>query len=336
MILLLLTLLLIDPGSRSAVDQPKTHMKRAEELLKEGKPIEAYQEAKTAVTEEPNNKKFRQKLAQIGQLASKVLETKARAKMETEPQAVRALLHEALECDPSNSSADQALTDFDAKVFDASTKSKQVRELLDSGRLTEAHVLLNSIARYNDLIPEIETVRQSAVSEEHISAAETMVSAGNMDQAIQEVVAADAVSVRPQYVLTKSASLRRQLSDYYLSQLSSDSANSPRELLKIAHSVNKATAIDPQNPRALKAKDQMVGSVHSALLSLNGVDRPDPALARVRLAQANLVEEELKDNQQLLSQRASLTSLSYPLVRLRLVVGPVVLPAKLDSQGLGF
>src|SRR5690349_11210266 len=99
-----------------AENQAKVHMKSAETLLKDGKPFEAYQEADAAVHLDPNNKKYREKLSQIGHAASQLAEAKARERMGSDPQDARTWLEAALRYDGSNLSASQALSILELQV----------------------------------------------------------------------------------------------------------------------------------------------------------------------------------------------------------------------------
>ena len=133
----LLAFVLLGMYSFPAENQAKAHMKSAETLLKDGKPIEAYQEADAAVRLEPNNKKYREKLTQISRAASQLAEAKARERMGSDPQDARTWLEAALRYDPSNLSASKTLSALELLISEISKKADQVRELLDSGKLFE-------------------------------------------------------------------------------------------------------------------------------------------------------------------------------------------------------
>ena len=58
MIPFLLAFFLLSPPGFPSQNEAKTHIQTAENLLKDGKPIEAYREADLAVWLEPKNKKY--------------------------------------------------------------------------------------------------------------------------------------------------------------------------------------------------------------------------------------------------------------------------------------
>jgi S1-C subfamily serine protease len=328
----LLALLLFSPSSFPADDHAKARMKNAENLMKEGKPVEAYEEANLAVTIEPSNKKYHEKLAEIGQAASRVVEAQAREKLKTDPQSVRALLQDALRYDPSNIGATQALRTFDAQLIDVSGKAQQARRFLDEGKLAEAQTLLDSIAPYRMLVPAIDVLQQSAASERHVDAAEAMWNGGNPDATLRELKTAESVSIEPQYVSTKSDALRKKLSDYYLEQVSSKPALTPRDLLNQAYSVNRAIEIYPANPQASKMKDNVTRAIETLLPDSSLASRTTPSAARVSLAQVSLLQEETKDDPKLALQKSSLTSLAYPLLHMKVIVNtPNGCDSKLDK-----
>lgn len=285
-------------------------MKNAENFLKAGKPLDAYEEANIAATIEPTNKKYAEKLKKIGEAASKFVEAQARAKMETDPNAYQSLLREALRYDPSNVSAKSALNAFSARIKEVQEKADGAILLLDSGKLTEVETILNSIASFRDAVPTIDVVQKAAASVKHLNTAEAMWNSGKADLAFHELKSGENPPVHMQYVTTKADVLRKKMSDYYLSEVPT-ALTTPKELVDAMHSVNRAVEIDPANPQASKLKDR-IADTFSDLLPNSGVStRPTATSARVSLAEIDLVEEELKNNAKLSLQKASLQSIAY-------------------------
>jgi S1-C subfamily serine protease len=316
----LLALLLLSSSASPADSQAKAHMKSAQNLLNANRPVEAYQEATAAVNLEPNNKKYHEKLVQIGQAASKLLEAQARDKMKTDPTAVRALLQDAVRYDPSNTSAAQELNAFNMQLIEVFGKTQQVKILLDAGKLVDAQTILDSIAPYAALVPAVDVVRKSAAAEEHVNRAEAFWNSRNILSAFQELQAAESVSIRPQYVSVEADSLRKKLSGYYLEKIPSGPAKTPREVISAAHSVNQAIEVYPTNSDALNIRDHVVDSLDHIFPNLNGSEQLTATAARVGLAEASLIEEELQNNPRLASQKASFSAFAYPLIRMRLIV----------------
>lgn len=320
MIPFLLALLLLSPSAPPADSQAKAHMKSAQELLNASKPVEAYQEATAAVNLEPNNKKYREKLIQIGQAASRFVEGQAREKMTTDPTPVRALLQDAIRYDPSNSSAVQELNAFDMKLIEVFSKTQEVNSLLDAGKLVDAETILDSIALYASLVPAIDVARKSAGAEERVNHAEALWNSGNMESAFLELQSAESVSVRPQYVSVEASSLRKKLSDFYLEKVPAGPAKTPGEVISAAHSVNQAMEVSPTSSEAINIRDHIVDSLDHIFPNLGESKRPTATVARVGLAEVSLIEEALRDNPKLLLQKAAFSSFAYPLIRMRLIV----------------
>lgn len=332
MIPFLLFLLLLNSPHSPAEDHAKARMKNAENLLKAGKPLDAYEEANIAATIEPANKKYAEKLRKIGEAASKFVEAKAHANMETDPNAYRTLLREALRYDRSNVSAQNALNAFDARLKEVQEKAEGAILLLDSGKITEVEMILDSISSFRDAVPTIGVVQKAASSVKHVNTAEAMWNSGKADLAFHELKSAENPPVHLQYVATKSELLRKKMSEYYLREVPT-ALTTPKELVDAVHSVNRAVEIDPANPQASKLKDRIVDTF-SDLLPNRGVStRPTASSARVSLAEIDLVEEELKDNAKLSLQKASLQSIAYPLLRMKLnVSSPVGCDSTLDQK----
>src|ERR1700737_4556554 len=147
-------------------------MKNAENLLKAGKPLEAYEEANIAATIEPTNKKYAEKPMKIGEAASKFVEAQAHEKMETDPNGFQSLLREALRYDPSNASAKSALNAFNARLKEVQEKAERAILLLDLGKLTEVEAILDSTGSFRDAVPTIDVVQKAAVCVKHLNTAE--------------------------------------------------------------------------------------------------------------------------------------------------------------------
>src|ERR1700737_1068539 len=167
MIPFLLVFVLLTPSGFPPENQAKTHIKNAEALLKDGKPFEAYQEADAAVHLDPNNKKYHEKLNQIGRAASQMAEAKGREKMASDPQDARTWLQGALRYDPSNLSASQALSAFQLLLTEVSKKVQLAKSYLDAGKLSDAEILLSSIKLYRTVDPEIDSLEKGVASERH-------------------------------------------------------------------------------------------------------------------------------------------------------------------------
>ena len=307
-----------------AENQAKVHMKSAETLLKDGKPFEAYQEADAAVHLDPNNKKYREKLSQIGHAASQLAEAKARERMGSDPQDARTWLEAALRYDGSNLSASQALSILELQVSEASKKADQVKGLLDSGKLSEGEALLNSIANYKGAIPSIVSLQAGVTSERHLNTAETLWGSGHAEDAIRELSNAESSSTVPVYVKSKSEELRRKFSDYYVTQASAAPVKTPGELVTKAQLVNKAIEVNRTNPEALRMKTALADALGAMFPTEHGQglsSRPSAPRARVELEEVGFLEKEMKDDPNLLSQKTALNSLAYPLVRVKLNIG---------------
>lgn len=318
-------------------NQAKAHMKSAETLLKDGKAFEAYQEADAAVHLDPNNKKYREKLSQIGHSASQLAEAKARERMGTDPQDARTWLQAALRYDPSNLSASQTLSVLELQLNEASKKADQVRELLDSGKLSEGEALLNSIPNYmQGAVPSIVSLRAGISSESHLNTAETLWGAGHAEDAIRELSSAESSSTVPVYVKSKSEELRRKFSDYYVAQASAAPVNTPGELVTKAQLVKKAIDVNRANPEALRMKTTLADSLGTMFPTERGQglsSRPSAARARVELEQVAFLEKEMKDDPKVLLQKTALNSLAYPLMRVKLnITAPSGCGAALDGK----
>jgi hypothetical protein len=321
----LLAFVLLGTYSFPPGDNPaKAHMKSAETLLKEGKAFEAYQEAYAAVHLDPNNKKYREKLSQIGHAASQLAETKARERMGSDPQDARTWLQAALRYDASNLSASQALSALELQLNEASKKADQVKVLLDSGKLSEGETLLDSIVKYKGAVSSIVSLQAGIASERHLNTAETLWTSGQREDAVRELSTAESSSNVPLYVRSKSEELRKKFADYYVAQASEAPANTPGELLTKARLVNKAIDVNRANPQALKMKSTMadaLGTMFPADRGKGVSSRPSAAIARVRLEEVAFLEREMRDDPKLISQKTALNSLAYPLVRVKLNIG---------------
>ena len=305
-------------------NQAKNHIKNAETLLKNDKPFEAYQEAAAAVRLEPNNKKYHERLIQIGRAASQVAEAKAHEKMASDPQDARTWFEAAIRYDPSNRSASQALSAFELFLTEVSKKAQLVKEYLDAGKLPDAEKLLNSIKVYGNAIPEIDSLEKGVVAERHADTANALWGSGDTELAVRELITADSSSIVPLYVKTKSAELRKKFSDYYVAEASTAPASTPGELLSKAQLVNKAIEVSPANSEALKMRSAVVDDLGGMFPRDGSADdsvRPSARAARVQLEELLLLEKEVKDDPKLLLRKASLKSLAYPMIRVKLKVG---------------
>jgi tetratricopeptide (TPR) repeat protein len=336
MLAFLLVVVLLGTYRLPPENQAKTHIKSAETLLKEGKPFEAYEEADSAVRLDPNNKKYHEKLTQIGRAASQVAEAKAREKMGSDPQEARTWLKAALRYDPSSLSASQALSALELLISETSKKADRVKELLDAGKLSEGEALLNSIATYKSAIPAIASLQTAAASEWHINMAESLWGSGNVALAVRQLSAAESSSAIPLYVKTKSAELRKQFADYYVSKASTAAATTPGDLLTKVQFVNKAIEVSPANVEALTMKSAIADDLGRMFSSGGGRGvsvRPAATSARVQLEAVAFIEKEMKGDPKLLLQKAALSSLAYPLIRVKLNIGtPSGCSAILDGK----
>ncbi len=243
--------------------------------------------------------------------------------MASDPQNARTWLESALKYDPSNLSASQALSAFKLLLTEVSKKAELVKEYLDAGKLSDAEKLLNSIKLYRFAVPEIDFVEKGAVSERHADTADALWGSGNTELAVQELNSADSSTTVPLYVKTRSVEMRTKFSNYYVAKASSASATTLGELVTRAQALNKAIEINPSNPEALRMKSTVVDALGRMLPSEGGTPdsvRPSRSAARVSLEEVNLIERELKGEPKLSSQRAALSSLAYPVIRLKLAV----------------
>jgi hypothetical protein len=323
MISFALVFVLLSASSFPPENQAKTDMKNAEMLLKDGKPFEAYQEANVAVHLEPKNKKYYEKLLQIGRAASLLAEAKAREKMASDPQDARTWFEAALRYDPSNLSASQALSAFKLLLAEVSTKVQLGREYLDNGKLRDAEELLDSIKVYRNVVPEIASLEKGVVAERHAETADALWGSGSMELAVRELATIDSSSIAPLYVKTKSAEMRKKFSDYYVAEALTAPATTPGQLLAKAQVLNKAIEVNPPNPEALKMKSMVVDALGGMLpsdRSTSETTKLSPSAARVSLEELDLMEREVKDEPKLSLQKVALKSLAYPLVRVKLAV----------------
>jgi tetratricopeptide (TPR) repeat protein len=201
-------------------NQAKEHIAKAEALAKSGKFFEAYQEADAAVQLEPNNKKYNEKLLQIGRTASKAAEVKAAEKMTSDPQEARTWLQAALRYDPSNVTASQSLRAFELRLQNISQKVWRAKAFLDVGRLPDAEIILDSIASYKAVIPSIDGLQKTALSEKHLQNAESLWHSDNPEGAFRELSAAVSSESEALYVKKKSLELRKQFSEFYTAKAS--------------------------------------------------------------------------------------------------------------------
>jgi S1-C subfamily serine protease len=318
----LLFVLLSTPTPNVPADNDaKNHMKKAETLLKNGTPFEAFQEAISAVKLEPNNKKYQQKLSQIRRAASQMAESKAREKMPTDPQDAHTWLQTALQYDPSNLSASQALEALELQLAEVSKKAKIVEKYLDEGNLSNAVSLLDSIKIYKTTVPEIDSLEKGVASERHLNKADTLWASGSTELAVQELAMAVESSNDPLYVKSKREEMRKTFSDYFIAQASKVPVATPGELLIKAQALNKAIKINPANPEARAMEKTVAADLGGMLPSGPGVKssaRSSSPAARVSLEEVRLIEEEAKDEPTLSSQDTALNSIAYPLIRLKL------------------
>jgi hypothetical protein len=186
----------------------KNHIAKAEALAKNGKSFEAYPEADSAVHLDPNNKK----LLQIGRAASQAAEVKAAEKMTSDPQEARTWVQAALRYDPSNVSASQSLRSFELRLQDISQKVWRTKAYLDVGRLPDAEIILDSSTSYKAVIPSIDGLQKTALSEKHLQNSESLWHSGNPEGAFRELSAAESSESEALYVKKKSVELRKQFS----------------------------------------------------------------------------------------------------------------------------
>ena len=138
-------------------------------------------------------------------------------------------------------------------------------------------------------------------------------------------MAAESSPYVPIYAKAKASDLSRKISSFYVSKASAAPANTPAQLLQKAQLLNSAIAINPDNAEALRTRSALADSLGNMLLidpnGRNSTQRPAVA-ARVSLEQLALVQDEMKESSGLSSRKRALTSLAYPLIRVRLSVRP--------------
>ena len=96
------------------------------------------------------------------------------------------------------------------------------------------------------------------------------------------------------------------------------------ELLTKAELVNKAIEVGQANPEALRMKTTIADALGRMFPSAGAQGfsvRPSARTARVELEEVVFLEKEMKDDPKLSLQKTVLTSLAYPLIRVKLNVG---------------
>jgi hypothetical protein len=131
----------------------KDSYKRGESELRQNRITEAYASFALAAGAEPGNKKYHSKLVQVGRIASKVVEEKATAQLETDPKSAEVWLTSALMYDPANASAVGELANLNGKIGSANETARKAMQAADAGDLSLARKLVDSVSLYRDFIP---------------------------------------------------------------------------------------------------------------------------------------------------------------------------------------
>jgi serine protease Do len=296
--------------------EPKKNYKLGEQLIKQGKTVEAYLAIKEAVSLEPTNTKFQKKLLEVGKLASAkaVLEAK-KFVVEGSSEAIK-WLQLATEADSSNAEAAQLLSQVQQDISGAKVNLQAVKVALNGGDLQRAKSLLSEITKYTDSIAEFKSVSNEVAFAEAAKHAVGLWEAGNADKALEEIGRVETQGPDSVYIRNVSTKLRREISERVAADAKALPSHNVDELLAKLNKAERATNIDPSNEKAAELEAQSSSFLLDALLSMNAATSVSPSKSgrRVALERLTWAETIMPGNRRLLDEKGKLEESIYPVV----------------------
>lgn len=297
--------------------------KRGENLLKQGKVVDAYKSIKEAIDLDPTIRKYQKKLAEVGKRASVQAVTEAKKFVGTNSYDAVQWLQLAVEADSSNVEAAQMLSQIQQDISGAKVKLESAKAALDSGDLQRAKSLLAELAIYSGSVNEIKNVNNEVALAERADSAVSLWASGDADKTLEELRRVETKVPNSAYIKNVSAKLRREISDRVLTEAKALPAHNIDELLVKLNRAKRATVIDPNNKQAAELEAQTSSLFLDALLSMNAVTSATTSKGdkRVALERLRWAETIMPGHSRLLEEKAKLEASIYPVVSVSISAG---------------
>lgn len=301
---------------------PKDHFKQGENLQKQGKVFDAFEEYQLAAAGEPNNKKYQSRLREVGGVASSNALSKGMSEVSAAPHEAVKWFQQAVRYDSSNASASQMLATVNKNILSASETAGRAKAALNTGDFRTAKELASSVEIYREAVPAIADLKQELDAAESAVAAQKLWQQGNADAAIKELAKAESSAPESIFIQTISERVRREIAEALIVKSSELPSSTPKQLIERLAISKVALEVYPKHVKAKQVETELAIRLAKTLFDQNkGLLLKDTAdTERIALERVRVGIPWMQLSSPLSEQMASAQRLAYPRIKLRLII----------------
>jgi S1-C subfamily serine protease len=301
----------------------KDDYRAGEQLLKNGKPIEALAWFRIAATKEPKNAKYQKKCGEVAKAASGFAEAQGREQLKTDPHQALVWFEHALQYDRANGGAAEAVNALRKAISDAREEVNTALTLVDRGELAAANQHLKSAEPYKRDLGSYDLAQMRLGGANEALKAQQLWQKGQAKESFETLLMAERDAVGCTFVRQISEALRAGISNALIAKAEAVNTEGVSQYVERLNLLKQASEIDSSNDRAKASTAQTVAALRNLFVATSGAfsTTNQSSTARVALGRYRVFESLLPAEKLFARNVADARSHAYPAVGIRVVVG---------------